>query len=104
MFALAVMAINDKDYDTAEQYLKPLLEGDRSQDAAFQLGRMYEMQDDYATALQHYGSVDKGGQAIEAVMPKSTMLSKLDHLDDARKPLQSQRDNFPPFAPDRHGT
>src|SRR3546814_748062 len=40
MFALAVMAINDKDYDTAEQYLKPLLEGERSQDAAFQqIGR-----------------------------------------------------------------
>src|SRR3546814_18329144 len=90
MFALAVMAINDKDYDTAEQYLKPLLEGERSQDAAFQLGRMYEMQDDYATALQYYGRVDHGGQAIEAVMHQSAMLSKLGPLDAARPQLQSQ--------------
>src|SRR3546814_19092432 len=57
------------------------------------------MQDDYATALQYYGRVDHGGQAIEAVMHQSAMLSKLGHLDAARQQLQSLRDNFPQFAP-----
>lgn len=99
MFALAVMAINDKHYDTAEQYLKPLLDGDRDQDAAFQLGRMYELQGDYATALQYYGRVDHGSQAIEAVMHQSAMLAELGHLDAARQQLQSLRDHFPQFAP-----
>lgn len=99
MFALAVMAINDKDYDTAQRYLKPLLEGERSEDAAFQMGRMYELQGDYATALQYYGRVDHGGQVIEAVMHQSAMLAKLGHLDAARQQLESLRDNFPQFAP-----
>src|SRR3546814_19796974 len=57
------------------------------------------MQDDYATALQYYGRVDHGGQAIEAVMHQSAMLSKLGHLGAARQQLQSLRDNFPQFAP-----
>ncbi|NGY04386.1 tetratricopeptide repeat protein [Solimonas terrae] len=99
MFALAVMAINDKDYDTAENYLKPLLEGERSEDAAFQLGRLYELKGDYATALQYYGRVDHGNQVIDAVLHQSAMLAKLGHLDAARQQLQSLRDNFPQFAP-----
>lgn len=99
MFALAVMAINDKDYATAEKYLKPLLEGDRSEDAAFQLGRLYELKGDYATALQYYGRVDHGGQVIDAVLHQSAMLAKLGQLDAARQQLQTLRDNFPQFAP-----
>lgn len=99
LFALAVMAINDKDYDTAQRNLKPLLDGERSEDAAFQLGRLYELQGDYATALQYYGRVDHGGQVIEAVMHQSAMLAKLGHLDAARQQLESLRDNFPQFAP-----
>lgn len=98
MFALAVMALNDKDYDTAENYLKPLLDGDRSEDAAFQLGRLYESKGDLAMALQYYGRVDQGPQAIDAALRQSYVLARLGHLDEARDQLHALRDNFPQFG------
>jgi tetratricopeptide (TPR) repeat protein len=98
MFALAVMATNDRDFATAEGYLKPLLESERSDDAAFQLGRLNEMRGDYATALEYYGRVDSGPQALEAALRQSGVLAKMGRVDDARRQLQELRDNYPQFA------
>jgi tetratricopeptide (TPR) repeat protein len=98
MFALAVMALNDKHYDTAEGYLLPLLDGDRSEDAAFQLGRLYEAKGDYRQALQYYGRVNRGPQAIDAALHQSYALAKLGRVDEARRQLQALRDNFPQFG------
>ncbi|NKF23626.1 tetratricopeptide repeat protein [Solimonas marina] len=98
MFALAVMAINDHDYDTAESYLKALLDGERSEDAAFQLGRLYEAKGDNEDALDYYDRVDHGPQAIEAAVRQSFVLAKLGKIDEARDQLHLLRDNFPQFA------
>ncbi|MGH8446202.1 MAG: tetratricopeptide repeat protein, partial [Solimonas sp.] len=98
MFALAVMATNDRDYATAETYLKALLDGERGEDAAFQLGRLYEARGDYATALTYYGRVDRGPQALDAALRQSNVLAKMGRLDEARQQLGLLRDNFPQFA------
>ncbi|WP_028081537.1 tetratricopeptide repeat protein [Solimonas soli] len=98
MYALAVMATNDRDYATAESYLKPLLDGERSDDAAFQLGRLYEMRGDYASAIDYYGRVSDGPQAIDAALRQANVLAKAGRLDDARKQLQALRDDYPQFA------
>ncbi|MFT4047039.1 MAG: tetratricopeptide repeat protein [Solimonas sp.] len=98
MFALAVMAINDRDDATAERYLKPLLEGERGEDAALQLGRLFEMRGDYASALDYYGRVDDGAQAIDAALRQAGVLAKMGRIDDARHQLQALRDDYPQFA------
>lgn len=98
MFALAVMAGNDRDYATAESLLKPLLEGERGEDAAFQLARMREAQGDFAGALQYYGRVARGPQALDAALRQAGVLAKMGRIDEARRQLESLRDNFPQFA------
>ncbi|WP_028008968.1 tetratricopeptide repeat protein [Solimonas flava] len=98
MFALGVMAANDQDVDTAERYFTALLDGDRGEDAALQLGRLHESRGDYAGALDYYGRVQHGAQALDAATRQSGVLAKMGRLDDARRLLAQLRDRFPQFA------
>lgn len=98
MFALGVMAANDQDTDTAERYFTALLDGDRGEDAALQLGRLHEARGDYAGALDYYGRVQHGAQALDAALRQSNVLAKMGRVDDARRLLAQLRDRFPQFA------
>jgi tetratricopeptide (TPR) repeat protein len=94
-YALGVLAIGDRDYAEAERHLRAVLQGNRSQDAAFQLGFLAERRDDHEQALDWYGRVTTGNQAIEALVRRAHALGRLQRLDEARELLGNLRRQLP---------
>lgn len=98
MFALGVMAANDRDVPAAEKWLKPLLDGERSEDAAFQLGRLAEASGRYDDALLYYNRVTRGARGLDAAIRQAAVLAQTGRTDEALGELQELRDNYPQFA------
>lgn len=98
-FALGVLATSDREYPQAEQYLKPLLDGARGQEAALQLGRLEESRKQYDKALQYYGRVTTGMAAVEALVRRAYVLAETERMADALALLRQTREQIPPLAP-----
>ncbi|SEQ15795.1 Tetratricopeptide repeat-containing protein [Solimonas aquatica] len=97
-FALAVMAISDHDYAYAEKTLKPMLDGERGQDAALQLGRAAELQNQPQAALDYYDRATSGTQGFEAAVRKASLLAQLGRIDEARALLRDLRARYPQLS------
>lgn len=98
-FALGVLAVSDRQYAEAEQYLLPLLNGQRAQEAALQLGRLEETRKNWNKALDYYGRVNNGMPALDALMRRAAVLAETGKLKEGRGLLRQARDQLPPLAP-----
>lgn len=89
-FAVALLSIQLKDYDSAEKYLKNLLASPyRDKDGVrLYLGQVAEERKDLAGALKWYGQVGEGEQYVQAQIRYSQVLAKQGKIDDARARLQ----------------
>lgn len=95
LYALGILSFNDKDYDAAESQFKTLLSGDRSQEAAYQLGRIAEAKDDSENALGYYNRVIKGNLVVDAAVRKAYVLAKLKLFDEAQQLMAQLREQLP---------
>jgi len=88
--AVALLAIQAKDYDAAETQLKRLLDLDyKDPDVArFYLGQLYEERKRDDEALKWYSTVGQGDQYINAQSRYAGILAKQGHLQRARTHLQ----------------
>ena len=89
-FAVALLSIQLKDYDSAERYLKNLLASPyRDKDGVrLYLGQVAEERKDYTGAMKWYGEVGEGEQYVQAQIRYAQVLAKQGKLDDARARLQ----------------
>ena len=89
-FAVALLSIQLKDYDSAERYLRNLLATPyRDKDGVrLYLGQVAEERKDYPGALKWYGEVGEGEQYVQAQIRYAQVLAKQGKTDDARKRLQ----------------
>ena len=95
LYALGVLSFNDKNFVDAENQFKPLLSGNRSQEAAYQLGRIAEARDDSENALSYYSRVIKGNLVVDAVVRKAYVLAKLKLFDEAQQLMAQLREQLP---------
>ncbi|MDH3287754.1 MAG: tetratricopeptide repeat protein [Betaproteobacteria bacterium] len=88
--AVALLAVQAKDYDAAEAQLKRVLELDyKDPDAArLYLGQVNEERQRFDAALKWYSSVNPGGQYINAQGRYAGVLAKQGKLAEARQHLQ----------------
>ena len=96
-YALAVMALTDRNAAEAEGLLLPLLEGERKQEAAYQLGRAAELRKDLPMALEYYARVTEGNLAVEASGRRAYVLAEQGKLPEARKLLTQLRELLPQY-------
>jgi tetratricopeptide (TPR) repeat protein len=89
--AVALLAIQTNDYDTAETQLKRALEIDyKDPDAVrFYLGQVNEERKHFDEALEWYGSVGQGEHYVNAQSRYAGVLAKQGRLGEARKYLQN---------------
>jgi tetratricopeptide (TPR) repeat protein len=89
-FAVALLSLQLKDYDSAERYLKGLLNSPyRDKDGVrLYLGQVAEDRKDLAGALKWYGEVGEGEQYVQAQIRYAQVLAKQGKLADARARLQ----------------
>ncbi|HEY0915434.1 MAG TPA: tetratricopeptide repeat protein [Solimonas sp.] len=97
-FALGVLAVSDRQYAEAEKYLQPLMQGERTQEAALQLGRMEETRKNWDKALAYYAKVTNGMPAVEALMRRASVMAENGQLPAARSLLAQARDQLPPLG------
>lgn len=97
-FALGVLALNDRDYEVAEKHLLPLLQGERGQDAAMQLGRLEEARKRWDKAISYYSRVTSGIQSLDAVTRRASVMGRAGQLDEAQGLMRQLRENFPQLA------
>jgi tetratricopeptide (TPR) repeat protein len=89
-FAVALLSLQLKDYDSAEKYLKGLLSSPyRDKDGVrLYLGQVAEERKDFPEALKWYGEVGGGEQYVQAQIRYAQVLAKQGKLDEARAHLQ----------------
>lgn len=89
LFAVALLSLQVKDYDTAEKYFNTLLQADYKDEGSirFYLGQLNEERKRYDDASRWYNSVEPGEQYLLAQIKVATMLAKQNKLDEARKYL-----------------
>jgi tetratricopeptide (TPR) repeat protein len=89
-FAVALLSLQLKDYDSAEKYLKGLLSTPyRDKDGVrLYLGQVAEERKDLAGALKWYGEVGEGEQYVQAQIRYAQVLAKQGKIDAARARLQ----------------
>ncbi|MGQ0699444.1 MAG: tetratricopeptide repeat protein [Panacagrimonas sp.] len=99
-YALGVMALTDREFDEAEALFKPLeADAERSGDVHYQLGRIAEARQQFPAAMEHYGKVKSGGQAIEAAVRQAAVMARMGQADEGRELLGQLRRQFPPLGP-----
>ena len=88
--AVALLALQSKDYDAAEIQLKHALELKyKDPDAVrFYLGQVDEQRERFDEALKWYGAIGPGEQYINAQVRYAGVLAKQGRLDDALRHLQ----------------
>lgn len=87
--AAGLLAMQLKDYDAAEKYLKQAL-ADHYRDEAtvrMYLGQLFDERGRYAEAADWYGSVGRGEQYVPAQIRQAAMLAKQGKLAEARQHL-----------------
>src|SRR6266581_2498849 len=89
-FAVALLSLQLKDYDSAERYLRGLLDGQyRDKDGVrLYLGQVAEERKNLPEALRWYGEVGEGEQYVPAQMRYAQILARQGKLDAARAHLQ----------------
>jgi tetratricopeptide (TPR) repeat protein len=89
-FAVALLSIQLKDYDSAEKYLRNLLASPyRDKDGVrLYLGQVAEERKDLPGALKWYGAVGEGEQYVQAQIRYAQVLAKQGKIDDARARLE----------------
>ncbi|HEX9572409.1 MAG TPA: tetratricopeptide repeat protein, partial [Burkholderiales bacterium] len=89
-FAVALLSLQLKDYDSAERYLRSLLDGQyRDKDGVrLYLGQVAEERKNLPEALRWYGEVGEGEQYVPAQMRYAQILARQGKLDAARAHLQ----------------
>ena len=89
-FAVALLSLQLKDYDSAEKYLKGLLGTPyRDKDGVrLYLGQVAEERKDLAGALKWYAEVGEGEQYVQAQIRYAQVLAKQGKIDAARARLQ----------------
>jgi tetratricopeptide (TPR) repeat protein len=89
-FAVALLSLQLKDYDSAEKYLKGLLATNyRDKDGVrLYLGQVAEERKDLPQALKWYGEVGEGEQYVQAQIRYAQVLARQGKLDAARARLQ----------------
>lgn len=89
-FAVALLSIQLKDYDSAEKYLRNLLASPyRDKDGVrLYLGQVAEERKDFPGALKWYGAVAEGEQYVQAQIRYAQVLAKQGKIDDARARLE----------------
>ncbi len=89
-FAVALLSLQLKDYDSAERYLRGLLDGQyRDKDGVrLYLGQIAEERKNLPEALRWYGEVGEGEQYVPAQMRYAQILARQGKLDAARAHLQ----------------
>jgi tetratricopeptide (TPR) repeat protein len=88
--AVALLAIQAHDYDTAEKHLKRALDAGYAEPdvARVYLGQVNEERKRYDEALKWYGAVEGGEQYLTAQSRYAGVLAKQGRLADARRHLQ----------------
>lgn len=89
-FAVALLSLQLKDYDSAEKYLKGLLNTPyRDKDGVrLYLGQVAEERKDLSEALKWYGEVGEGEQYVQAQIRYAQVLARQGKLAEARAGLQ----------------
>ena len=88
--AVALLAMQASDYDSAEAQLKRALEAGYTEPdvARLYLGQISEERKRYDEALKWYGTVERGDQYLNAQSRYAGVLAKQGRLADARKHLK----------------
>ncbi|MGZ8229387.1 MAG: tetratricopeptide repeat protein [Burkholderiales bacterium] len=88
--AVALLAMQANDYDSAEKHLKRALEGGYGEPDTVRvyLGQLSEERKRYDEALKWYAAVEPGEQYVTAQSRYAGVLAKQGRLADARKHLQ----------------
>jgi tetratricopeptide (TPR) repeat protein len=91
LYAVGLLALQLKDYPTAESSLKRLLDlGYRNPDSLrFTLGQAAEEQKKWDEALRWYASVEDGEQALTAKLRIAQVMAKQGRLPEAREYLHA---------------
>jgi len=89
-FAVALLSLQLKDYDSAERYLRRLIESPyRDKDGVrLYLGQVAEERKNLPEALRWYGEVSGGEQYVQAQIRYAQVLARQGKLDEARARLQ----------------
>jgi len=90
VFAVALLSLQLKDYDSAEKYLRGLIDSPyRDKDAVrLYLGQVAEERKNLPEALHWYGEVGEGEQYVQAQIRYAQVLARQGKLDEARARLQ----------------
>ena len=92
VYAAGVLALQLKDLDQAEKFLKRVLSlGSRTLGANYYLGRLYEKKNNFTLALKYFLAVRKGEFYLGAQTRAATLLAELGRLEKAQKLLRSLR-------------
>ena len=88
--AVGLLAMQLKDYDAAEKYLKQALAGQYRDEAMVRvyLGQLFEERGRYGDAATWYASVGQGEQYLPAQIRHAAMLAKQGQLAEARQHLK----------------
>jgi len=88
--AVGLLAMQLKDYDAAEKYLKQALVSQYRDEAMVRmyLGQLFDERGRYDEAAEWYGSVSRGEQYIPAQIRRAVMLAKQGKLSEARQHLR----------------
>lgn len=88
--AVGLLAMQLKDYDAAEKYLKQALAGQYRDEAAVRmyLGQLFDERGRFEEAAEWYGSVGRGEQYVPAQIRHAAMLAKQGKLSEARQHLK----------------
>ena len=98
LYAMGILSLNDKNYEAAENQFKPLLSGERAQEASYQMGRLAEAKGDYAQALEYYGRVLKGNLVLDATIRRAYALAGLGQTDEAQQLMSALRMQLPQLS------
>jgi tetratricopeptide (TPR) repeat protein len=101
MFALAVVALQQKDTSTAESHLRKLSERDFSgrELAVYQLGVLAEERGDDTAADAYYQQVEKGEYYIPAQAHRAQLMGKQGRFSEARDFLRGVQQKTPDLSP-----
>jgi tetratricopeptide (TPR) repeat protein len=99
LFALAVLSIEDGQYEQARRHLLRLVRTEqRVNQAQYYLGRVAEKTEDTALALREYNKVAGGYEFISAQGRVADLMQESQGLEAARQHLAQQRQRLPSLA------
>ncbi|QCI14656.1 tetratricopeptide repeat protein [Pseudomonas putida] len=98
-YSLALVCLENKDWDEAESYLRELIERDSNVDAAhLNLGRIQEERNDPEGALREYALVGPGPDYLPAQLRQADILIANGRGTDASRLLAEAREAQPDYA------